>query len=123
MVGAGILAMFCIMCRDAALHGDAMPPRFGGIYEMYANSSSDPSFWGERWELYKVCHGCCPHNPARQLGSSWFIRRGGGGGMQVMYYTAQWTWARGINRIELFNEPELELCWDSATYQQQTMIR
>ena len=45
--------MFCEMCRDAALHGDG-PPRFGGIYEMHANSTADPAFWGERWELYKV---------------------------------------------------------------------
>ena len=52
---AGILAMFCEMCRDAALHGDG-PPRFGGIFEMYANSTADPAFWGERWELYKVRH-------------------------------------------------------------------
>ena len=43
--------------------------------------------------------------------------------VQVMYYTAQWTWTRRINRIELFNEPELELCWDSDTFVQQTMIR
>ncbi len=42
---------------------------------------------------------------------------------QVMYYTAQWTWKRRINRIELFNEPELELCWDADTYVQQTTIR
>ncbi len=47
--------MFCEMCRDAALHGDG-PPRFGGIYEMHANSTADPAFWGERWELYKVRH-------------------------------------------------------------------
>ena len=42
---------------------------------------------------------------------------------QVMYYTAQWTWTRRIIRIELFNEPELELCWNAETFVQQTMIR
>ena len=45
--------MFCVVCRDATLLDDS-PPRFGGIYEMHANSTADPAFWGERWELYKV---------------------------------------------------------------------
>jgi hypothetical protein len=53
VVFTGILAMFCVVCRDATLLDDS-PPRFGGIYEMYANSTADPAFWGERWELYKV---------------------------------------------------------------------
>ena len=50
--------MFCVVCRDAALLVDS-PPRFGGIYEMYANSTADPAFWGERWELYKVRSTSC----------------------------------------------------------------
>ena len=40
-----------------------------------------------------------------------------------MYYTAQWTWSRRINRIELYNEPELELCWGPTIFVQQTVIR
>ncbi len=40
-----------------------------------------------------------------------------------MYYTAQWTWTRRINRIELYNEPELELCWGPTIFVQQTVIR
>ena len=54
--------MFCVVCRDAALLEDS-PPRFGGIYEMHANSTADPVFWGERWELYKV------RSAARVVGS------------------------------------------------------
>ena len=50
--------MFCVMCRDATLL-DNSPPRFGGIYEMYANSTADPAFWAERWELYKVLRILC----------------------------------------------------------------
>ena len=42
---------------------------------------------------------------------------------QVMYYTAQWTWTRRINRVELYNEPELELCWGPTIFVQQTVIR
>ena len=42
---------------------------------------------------------------------------------QVIYTVATWTWRKGIYQIELYNEPELEGCWDAPRFLEQTMIR
>lgn len=42
---------------------------------------------------------------------------------QVIYTVATWTWRKGIYLIELYNEPELEGCWDAPRFLEQTLIR
>ena len=42
---------------------------------------------------------------------------------QMIYATASWTWRKRISEIELYNEPELEACWSSAVFVQQSAIR
>ncbi len=41
----------------------------------------------------------------------------------MIYATATWTWRTRIAEIELYNEPELEACWDSVFFVQQSVIR
>ncbi len=41
----------------------------------------------------------------------------------MIYATATWTWRKRIAEIELYNEPELEACWDSVFFVQQSVIR
>ena len=43
--------------------------------------------------------------------------------LQMIYATATWTWRKRIVEIELYNEPELEACWDSVFFVQQSAIR
>ena len=43
--------------------------------------------------------------------------------LQMIYATATWTWRKRIAEIELYNEPELEACWDSVFFVQQSVIR
>ena len=43
--------------------------------------------------------------------------------LQMIYATATWTWRKRIREIELFNEPELEACWTSAIFVQQSALR
>ena len=42
---------------------------------------------------------------------------------QIIYATATWTWRKRIPELELYNEPELEACWDSVFFVQQSVIR
>ena len=42
---------------------------------------------------------------------------------QVIYTVATWTWRKGVFMIELYNEPELEGCWDVPRFMEQTIIR
>ena len=41
----------------------------------------------------------------------------------MIYAIATWTWRKGLSTIELYNEPELEGCWDAPRFVEQTIIR